>query len=182
MDLDRDIKNIEEMISTDRIALAIKGLEGVLEKDSGNFFEKEVRSLLSLEGRFSKNERGFKQEGILDKKEYDAEDNKIRQGLIDILKSIKKNKNQLAQEEKVVENTAQTEDNFFNVEEESLVDKASKIVVLFLMGAAAILLIYFIAFHENEDTQLTGILASGGVVFVSLFKQTLDRYLKLRFS
>ena len=181
MDLDRDIKNIEEMISTDRIALAIKGLEGVLEKDSGNFFEKEVRSLLSLEGRFSKNERGFKQEGILDKKEYDAEDNKIRQGLIDILKSIKKNRNQLEQEEKV-ETPAGGEDNFFNAEEETLVDKASKIVVLFLMGAAAILLIYFIAFHENEDTQLTGILASGGVVFVSLFKQTLDRYLKLRFS
>lgn len=169
------------MISTDRIALAIKGLEEVLEKDSGSFFEKEVRSLLSLEGRFSKNERGFKQEGILDKKEYDFEDNRIRQGLIDIITAIKKNVNQLEPEVKT-ETSAGGEDTFFNGEEETLVDKASKIVVLFLMGAAAILLIYFIAFHENEDTQLTGILASGGVVFVSLFKQTLDRYLKLRFS
>ena len=114
--------------------------------------------------------------GILDKKEYDAEDNKIRQGLIDILKSIKKNRNQLEQEEKV-ETPAGGEDNFFNAEEETLVDKASKIVVLFLMGAAAILLIYFIAFHENEDTQLTGILASGGVVFVSLFKPNTLRFL-----
>ncbi|MDW3650597.1 MAG: hypothetical protein R8P61_26210 [Bacteroidia bacterium] len=181
MDLERDIKNIEEMISTDRIALAIKGLEEVLEKDSGSFFEKEVRSLLSLEGRFSKNERGFKQEGILDKKEYDFEDNRIRQGLIDIITAIKKNVKQLEPEVKT-ETSARGEDTFFNGEEETLVDKASKIVVLFLMGAAAILLIYFIAFHENEDTQLTGILASGGVVFVSLFKQTLDRYLKLRFS
>ncbi len=181
MDLERDIKNIEEMISTDRIALAIKGLEEVLEKDFGSFFEKEVRSLLSHEGRFSKNERGFKQEGILDKKEYDFEDNRTRQGLIDIITAIKKNVKQLEPEVKT-ETSARGEDTFFNGEEETLVDKASKIVVLFLMGAAAILLIYFIAFHENEDTQLTGILASGGVVIVSLFKQTLDRYLKLRFS
>lgn len=183
MDLDRDIKNIEELVSEDRIVLAIQALKDLLSKDSGDFFSAEASNLVSLESRFNRNEKGFKGEGSISKVDYDQELAKIVQGIFFIRDKVEANSEKLGFAEKAgPEDAGNTQtDPFFQVPE-SIVDKASKLVVLFLMAAAALLLIYFIAFHNNEETRLTGIYASGGVVFVSLFKQTLDKYIRLRFS
>ena len=183
MDLEQDIKNIEELISEDRIALAIQALKELLTKDSGGFFSAESSNLLGLEARFNRNEKGFKSEGSTSKVEYDQELAKILQGIFLIRDNVEANPEKLGfATDSVNEDARDTETDAFFQAPESIVDKASKLVVLFLMAAAALLLIYFIAFHNNEETRLTGIYASGGVVFVSLFKQTLDKYIRLRFS
>jgi len=178
MDLARNIKNIEKLISEDRIALAIQALQELLENDTRDYFSSESSNLLSLTSRYNRNEKAFKEAGTLQKDEYDLELGKIIRGIFSIRDKIEANSDKLilVQEKPLSGSQGAVEAS------DNLVEKATKIVVLALMAIAAILLIIFIAFPPNEETQVTGILASGGVVFVSLFKQTLDKYLRLRFS
>ncbi|MEM6803099.1 MAG: hypothetical protein AAF696_16965 [Bacteroidota bacterium] len=179
MELEQEIKKIEEFISEGRFTLAINTLQGLIERDVDDYFREEKNALLGLERRYNVNESAYKIDATLTKQEYDLELSKIERGILKIKNLLKDNPDQLGFEEELDTSVMSA---FVPTPSESLVDRASKIVMLFLMGAAAILLIYFIAFHKDEDTQLTGILASGGVVFGSLFKQTLDKYINLRFS
>lgn len=178
MDLERNIKKIEELISDDKIGLAIQALRDLLGDDQEEYFRSDLDSLISLESRFNRNERGYSLDGTIGLEEYQLELNKIKKGLFSVRNNIQENPDKLGIQ---AANIPSKPPEFFRAPE-TITEKASKIVLLFLMAAAAILLIYFIAFHKDEETQITGILASGGVVVVSLFKQTLDKYIKLRFS
>lgn len=178
MDLERNIKKIEELISDDKIGLAIQALRDLLGDDQEEYFRSDSDSLISMESRYNRNERGYSLDGTIGLEEYQLELNKIKKGLFSVRNNIQENADKLGFQT----TTKPVQVQEFFKSSETITDKASKIVLLFLMAAAAILLIYFIAFHKDEETQITGILASGGVVVVSLFKQTLDKYIRLRFS
>lgn len=179
MDLERNITKIEKLIADDKLSLAIQVMKELLDDGSEDYFKSEANSLLSLEARFTRNERSYNVDAVIDREEYLLELNKIKKGLNGIRDAIQQNSQRITVQNT---NTQENTNTNFTSPSESLIDRASKVVVLLLMAAAAVLLIYFIAFHPDADESETGILASGGVVVVSIFKQTLDKYIRLRFS